>query len=181
MATHAKVLVGYATAAGSTAGIAGRIAARLTDAGHHVRCAVVGPEVDPTGYDAVVVGSAVHSMAWLPPALDLLGRAVTAGVRPVWCFSVGGVVPDGPLTRWMATMEAQRVARAFPAGFMPRDHRVFGGVVDMSGLPLWGRLFWRAVGGRPGDHRDWAAVDAWARTIAADLAARPATAAPDQG
>jgi len=58
---------------------------------------------------------------------------------------------------------------------------VFGGIVDVSGVPVWGRLFWRAVGGRPGDHRDWAAIDDWARDIAADLVVRTGPPGPDRG
>jgi menaquinone-dependent protoporphyrinogen oxidase len=39
----------------------------------------------------------------------------------------------------------------------------------MNGLPLWGRVFWRLIGGRPGDHRNWPAVDSWAGQIAAEV------------
>jgi menaquinone-dependent protoporphyrinogen oxidase len=39
----------------------------------------------------------------------------------------------------------------------------------MAGLALWGRIFWRLIGGRDGDHRDWPAIDRWAAAIGADL------------
>src|SRR5688572_6065404 len=42
-----RVLVGYATAAGSTTGIAERIAAILHDAGGDVTCRPVGHDLDP--------------------------------------------------------------------------------------------------------------------------------------
>jgi menaquinone-dependent protoporphyrinogen oxidase len=162
-----RVLIAYATAAGSTAGIAERIAATLREQGCDVLCRAVGPDLEPSGYDALVVGSAVHNMAWLRPAVDFLVRLPGDG-PPVWCFSVGGVTPSGPVTRYMTAGEAKRVERAFPPGFRVREHRFFGGIVEMEGLPLWGRLFWRVIGGRPGDHRDWPAVEGWARRIAAD-------------
>jgi menaquinone-dependent protoporphyrinogen oxidase len=41
----------------------------------------------------------------------------------------------------------------------------------MRGVPLWGRLFYRLTGGRPGDHRDWPAIEAWAAEIARSLRA----------
>lgn len=170
-----RVLVGYATAAGSTAGIADRIAATLREAGADVTCRPVGPDLDPAAFDVLVVGSAVHNMAWLRPALDFLGRIPADGAHPAWCFSVGGVAPSGPLTRRMTSLEAGKVERGFPTGFRPRGHRFFGGIVEMSGVPLWGRAFWRLVGGRPGDHRDWGAVEGWARQIAAEGAARSAS------
>ena len=165
-----RVLVGYATAAGSTAGIAERIAATLREAGADVTCRPVGPDLDPAGFDVLVVGSAVHNMAWLRPALDFLGRIPADGAHPAWCFSVGGVNPSGPLSRRMTSIEVGKVEQGFPAGFRARDHRFFGGIVAMTGVPLWGRAFWRLAGGRPGDHRDWPAVEGWARQIAADAA-----------
>ena len=166
MSDNPRVLVGYATAAGSTAGIAERIAATLRDTGAEVTCRPVGPDLDPAAFDVVVVGSAVHNMAWLRPALDFMDRLPATGDRPVWCFSVGGIDPRGPVTRRMTELEIRRVEQGFPSSFRPRDHRLFGGVIETVGVPLWGRLFWRSMGGRPGDHRDWPAIQAWAEQIA---------------
>lgn len=166
-----RVLVGYATAAGSTESIAERIASMLRDAGAAVVCRPVGSDLDPTTFDAVVVGSAVHSMAWLTPALDFLGRVPAAATSRLWCFSVGGLPhPERtPLSRWLAGSEIQKIEQRFPGGRRPRDHRMFAGVVDMRGAPLWGRLFFRAVGGRSGDQRDWAAIEEWAGHIASQM------------
>ncbi|WP_040340001.1 flavodoxin domain-containing protein [Candidatus Blastococcus massiliensis] len=171
MGTSPEVLVAYATAAGSTAGIAERIAAVLTGAGSRTVCAPAGPELDPAPFDALVIGSAVHEMAWLPDALELLRRAAGTG-RPVWCFSVGGLAhPDGRRTRWMARGELDRIERGFPPGLTPRDHSLFAGVVDVRRSPLWGRVFYRLTGSSSGDHRDWPAIEAWAGKVAASLQA----------
>jgi menaquinone-dependent protoporphyrinogen oxidase len=43
---------------------------------------------------------------------------------------------------------------------------MFAGIVDLRQVPLWGRLFLRAAGGRSGDQRDWPAIEAWATEIA---------------
>jgi menaquinone-dependent protoporphyrinogen oxidase len=86
--------------------------------------------------------------------------------------------PRGRLTRAMTDSELRRIAQAFPPSFTPRDHRLFGGIIDMRHTPLWGRLFFRATGGRSGDHRDWAAVEAWAEEIADAL---PAAARTGEG
>jgi menaquinone-dependent protoporphyrinogen oxidase len=164
-----RVLVGYATAGGSTAGIAERIATTLQENGCEVACRPVGPDLEPADFDAFVLGSAVHNMAWLRPAVDFLGRVATSDNPPIWCFSVGGIDPHGAVTRRMTALEVRRVEEGFPAGFRSRDHRFFGGIVEMTGVPLWGRVFWRLIGGRAGDHRDWPAIDSWARDIAAEL------------
>jgi menaquinone-dependent protoporphyrinogen oxidase len=172
-----RVLVCYASAAGSTRGIAERIADRIrTDlrgqrsTGSEALCLPAGPDLEPATFDALVLGSAVHNMAWLPAATTLLDRA-TGSAGPVWVFSVGSVEPRGPLTRMLAARERAMIERAFPPGFVPCDHRMFGGIVVMAGVPPWGRLFWRLMGGRPGDHRDWPAIEAWADGIATALVA----------
>jgi len=163
------VLVGYATANGSTAGVAERIAACLRGSGREVDCRPVGPDLEPAGFQAIVLGSAVHDMAWLRPAIDFLHRMPTT--TPTWFFSVGGVEPRGPVTRRLTDLEITRVEQQFPAALRGRDHRLFAGVVRMAGLALWGRIFWRLIGGRDGDHRDWAAIDRWAAGVAADITA----------
>jgi menaquinone-dependent protoporphyrinogen oxidase len=94
--------------------------------------------------------------------------------RPVWCFSVGAVNPRGRFTWYLAQKEAERVERQFPAGATVREHRVFGGVVEMRGVPLWGRLIYRLTGARAGDNRDWWAIESWAKGVAAAVAREPA-------
>jgi menaquinone-dependent protoporphyrinogen oxidase len=178
MDEKARVLVGYATAAGSTAGIAERIAATLRTGGRDVVCLPVGPDLDPATFDVFVLGSAVHNMAWLQPALDFLARVPTSDDRPTWCFSVGGLDPHGPVARRMTDSELSRVEQGFPSGLRPRDHRLFRGIVDMIGAPLWARIFWRVMGDRPGDQRDWPAIEAWAQQIAAALVDDRATGRP---
>jgi menaquinone-dependent protoporphyrinogen oxidase len=167
-----RVLVGYASAAGSTAGVAERVADVLRAAGCAVVCrpADGDGDGDVAGFDAAVLGSAVHNGAWLPPAVGLARRVAGSGSRPVWCFSVGGLDPRGRLGTFMAAREAQAIERGFPAALAVRDHRVFGGVVRPAEVPLWGRVFYRLTGTRAGDHRDWSAIEAWAAGVAAELA-----------
>ena len=77
--------------------------------------------------------------------------------------------PHGCLTRALAALEVRRVGQQFPVDLRVRDHRLFGGVVELADVPLWGRLFFRMIGGKAGDRRDWAAVEAWATGIADSL------------
>ena len=83
MAASPRVLVSYATAVGSTAGIAERIADVLRTAGRDVVCRPADPDLDLAGFDALVMGSAVHDMAWLPSAVTMLHRAAASGCGPV--------------------------------------------------------------------------------------------------
>jgi menaquinone-dependent protoporphyrinogen oxidase len=160
------VLVTYATAAGSTAGIAQRIADRLTSDGFAVSCLPVDEVRGPvSSYDAVVVGSAIHDQAWLPEATRfVVTHSAELAARPTWLFSVGmpGALGKG-LRRW-AMKEGPKVLTPF-ADVHAWDTRLFSGVVLPSQLPFTGRLVFRLLGGRYGDFRDWDEIDRWADEI----------------
>jgi menaquinone-dependent protoporphyrinogen oxidase len=167
------VLVGYASAHGSTREIAERIGARLAARGVEAETASLDAVGEVGGYDAFVLGSAVHGMAWLPAATGFVHthREPLAG-RPVWIFSVG--MPAALRGPWksMAAREEPRVTEEVLAGLGPRDHAMFSGGVAPENLPGAGRAVFRAMGLRYGDYRDWEAVDAFADAVARSL--RPA-------
>ncbi|WP_367325283.1 flavodoxin domain-containing protein [Streptomyces sp. HUAS ZL42] len=164
------VLVGYATAHGSTRDIADRLAAGLDRAGLRAESKALETVDDATAYTAFVLGSAVHGQTWLEPAktflrdhLDLLCA------RPVWIFSVGmPAALRGPWKR-LAAKEIPLIVESLPGELPYRDHRLFSGVVAPAQLSLVGRVLFRLVGGRFGDYRDWDAVDGWAAEIAGAL------------
>ncbi|NUP82879.1 MAG: flavodoxin [Nonomuraea sp.] len=165
------VLVGYATAHGSTREMADRVAAGLDKAGLRVEARDLRTVDDADAYSAFVLGSAVHGQTWLEPAKDFLREnADILGTRPVWIFSVGmPAALRGPWKR-LAPKEEPVIVESLPGGLPYRGHRLFSGVIAPEQLPFTGRLMFRLVGGRFGDYRDWAAVDAWTTAIAADLA-----------
>ncbi|MGW8378323.1 flavodoxin domain-containing protein [Streptomyces sp. ODS28] len=85
-----EVLVGFASAHGSTRGVAERIAARLAASGLSVEARPLNVELEPSGYRAFVLGSAVHNGAWLPEAADFVrSNGAVLAQHPVWLFSVG--------------------------------------------------------------------------------------------
>lgn len=167
-----RVLVAYASEHGSTTTIAERIGSALKNRG--LRAEVVPADaVSPAErYDAFVIGSAVHNQLWLTPAMDFVrGRAEELAAHPVWLFSVG--MPAAlrrPLKRFAYTEEPKLLAQ-FDEGIEPVAHRLLSGVIAPEHLSLFGRLAFRAIGGRYGDYRDWAEVDAWAADIADALKA----------
>jgi menaquinone-dependent protoporphyrinogen oxidase len=129
-------------------------------------------------YDAVVLGSAIHNMAWLPEAAAFLTRrAAELATRPVWLFSVSSVGETssffGPrVGRFMCRMRKEsKEMTGFRQAIRPRDHRHFAGGIERSHYNRAGDLFLRAFGGSYGDHRDWADIDAWADSIAQELLA----------
>ncbi|WP_432138407.1 MULTISPECIES: flavodoxin domain-containing protein [unclassified Streptomyces] len=167
------VLVGYATAHGSTAEIARSLAARLGAAGLTAEARPMESVPDAGAYAAFVLGSAVHGQTWLDPAKEFLRRgADVLRERPVWLFSVG--MPDalrGPWRR-MGPKEAPVIVESLPGGLPLREHRLFSGVVRPAHLSLTGRFVFHLFCGRYGDYRDWDALDRWADAIAEELTGR---------
>ncbi|MFI6402281.1 flavodoxin domain-containing protein [Streptomyces sp. NPDC050548] len=165
------VLVGYATAHGSTRGVAERLAARLSKAGLKAEARAMETVDDADAYGAFVLGSAVHGQSWLDEAKDFVrGNLDVLGSQPVWIFSVG--MPGalrGPWKR-LATKEIPVIVERLPGELPFRDHQLFSGVVSRDQLPLTGRILFHLVGGRFGDYRDWDAIDGWASGIADELA-----------
>lgn len=173
------VLVGYASAHGATQGIAERIAARLAEQGHRAEVLPLNQVDDITGFDALVLGSAIHNQLWLPEATDFVRRNLEAlARRPVWLFSVGMLGDRGStfapaLARLLRVLRKDRKETAeFRDVLRPRDHRAFVGAIERDQLSLVGHLNFKVMGGRYGDHRNWQEIDAWADGIARDLPVR---------
>jgi len=127
--------------------------------------------VDPAGYDAFVIGSAVYASRWMKPAAQFVqrNRALLAA-RPAWLFSVGPVgrriPPPAKLPPALAGLSESIGAR---------DHHVFRGALDagtLRGAEHLIRLFLPQ-----GDFRDWLDIQDWAKSIAGEVG-RPAAPQP---
>jgi menaquinone-dependent protoporphyrinogen oxidase len=171
------VLVGFASSHGSTRGVAERIAGRLGEQGHRAEVRSLDQSPEPGRYDAAVLGSAIHNGSWLPQATEYVRRnRELLAARPVWLFSVATLGDEasmlGPtVTRLFRRFGAQPKELAdFRETIHPRGHHGFVGAVGREDYPWIGRLIYRAMGGRYGDHRDWREIDAWADAIAHGLA-----------
>jgi menaquinone-dependent protoporphyrinogen oxidase len=164
------VLVAYATAHGSTKGVALAVAQHLSAAGVAVDLRAADDVADVRAYDAAVLGSAIHNGRWLTPASELLNELARELSGPLWLFSVCTV---GETTSFLGP-RLSRIARR--ARKLPPDvaavgapHRFFAGVIEKSHWNATGRLFFLATGGHYGDHRDWADIEHWATRITAAL------------
>lgn len=166
-----RILIGFASARGSTAQIAQRIAEVLEREGLGVELLPVSSVGDPGIYDAVVLGSAIHQQAWLPEATAFVQHHARALVsRPVWLFSVG-MTAGLPRVIRRAAYRAQdrRLAVALRDVVHPRGHRLFSGVSRAEDFPRSTGVLFRSTGARFGDFRDWDEIEGWARGIARDL------------
>jgi menaquinone-dependent protoporphyrinogen oxidase len=183
-----KVLVVYASRHGGTRGIAERIGAVLRAQGLDASVAAPDEVRNVNSADAIVIGSGVYIGNWLKQATDFINRnEATLATRPVWLFSSGplpgstksaGV--EDPLADALGPADGpgsggRKKVAELSAAIHPRDHRVFRGAYDPTDPP-------RSIPERvvrlmpaskdilpPGDFRDWEAIEAWAREIAAEL------------
>ena len=171
-----RVLVAFATAHGSTQGIANRVADGLRSHGLQVRVEELADLNALSGYDAAVIGSAIHTGNWLPEASRMLARhGQELGDTPVWLFSVSSVGESssffpGFIANWMKKMRREpKDVADFRKSRSVRGHRNFAGAINKDDWGRAGNLFLRLLGGRFGDHRDWVDIDAWTESIAKDL------------
>lgn len=164
-----KILVTYASRAGSTAGVAEAIGKTLMEGGAQVDVIPMQDVKDLSPYGAVVAGSAIRQSKWLPEAMHFMQtyRAVLAQ-KPFAEFTVC-------ITLAMSNSDQYRAAVAgwvapVRALVRPVSEGLFAGMLDFNKLPLnWDTLMLRltvAVGIFPrGDHRDWNAIRVWAEGI----------------
>jgi menaquinone-dependent protoporphyrinogen oxidase len=157
-----SILVVYASKHGATRGIAERIAETLRHEGHPASVESVEAVETIEPYEAVVLGSAVYYGAWLKEAMEFAHRNRSAlDRRPIWLFS------SGPLGSAIHDEEQQpRELAELQQLLHPREHRVFFGALDTTHLSFAERMVVKAVRAPQGDFRDWAGIEAWARSIA---------------
>ncbi len=165
----ARVLVAYCTRSGSTAGVAGSIAARLREHGHAVDRHELSTAPGPHGYDAIVLGSPVFDGRWMPEAEAYVGQhRAELRTHQLWLFSVATFGDTKRLLGSLARREPRNIDALLTA-LRPRDYRVFAGAIDPTAWPWWSRMLLRAIGERVGDNRNWDVIDAWAAEIAGRL------------
>jgi menaquinone-dependent protoporphyrinogen oxidase len=184
------VQVVYATRHGGTAGIAQRIAHELRSAGAEVVATDASSRPDAGGFDGYVIGSGVYMGSWLKEGLQFLDQnASTLAERPVWLFSSGPLPhssrpteAEDPLTRALGPEDGpgsggRKKIAVLSAAINAREHRVFLGAFDPNDPPrsIQERLVRMMPAARrvlpAGDFREWDAIEAWAREIAAELTA----------
>ena len=159
------VLVAYASKHGATREIAEAVAETIRDSGGTSEASPVHNAPDPSGYDAVVLGSALYFGSWMEEAADYVRRNHEAlAQRPVWLFSsrpLGTDVED-------AHEQPRDIAELHDL-VGPREHKVFFGPLDASKLGFSERMVVKAVRAPEGDYRDWDDIRAWAGRIAEEL------------
>ncbi|HEU5104175.1 MAG TPA: flavodoxin domain-containing protein [Roseiflexaceae bacterium] len=192
-----RILVAYATYAGSTVEVAQVVGEELAKTGLQVDVLPIGEVQSLEGYDGVVLGAPMI-MGWHRAALAFLRQYREALQHiPLAVFvmcmsltqtgetSVNGVPvyideqlpkPPGQATRLTFRERYARLANyvqpilkaAQPA--KPVNIGMFGGRLDYGSLKWWAVLFVMLIVQAPaGDRRNWTAIRSWAAGLPAAL------------
>jgi len=163
-----KILVAYASKAGSTVGVAEAVAKTLAESAAPVEVRPMKDVKDFDPYRAVVAGSAIYGGRWLPEAMQFMQtHQVALAQKPFAAFLVC-------MTLAMSNGKYREHVEDFmqPVRVLvkPVSEGLFAGALDINKVPSFGdRLKFRlsaAFGVWPeGDHRDWNAIRAWAESI----------------
>jgi menaquinone-dependent protoporphyrinogen oxidase len=172
-----RVLVTYATFAGSTAEVAETVGAVLenNDANSTpLNVSVLpAPEVDELkAYDAVVFGSAVRYGKLHPDAMafvDKHGDALQS--LPLALFVVCMTMREPSEENRQAVNEYLDPLREKLPGVNPVSVGLFAGVLDPGKLGFVARMATRMVKVPEGDHRNWEKIEDWARALRSTLLA----------
>lgn len=154
-----RILITYATRAGSTAEIAAAIGESLSERGFTVDVKSTKDKPTLDGYQAVLVGSAIRMGKWLPESISFVEENQAALKQmPVALFTVH--------LNNLGDDEESRVARQTyldaVRSMLPDAEAVyFAGAMDYSRLSFLDRLIAKAVGSTETDERDWDRICGW--------------------
>jgi len=158
-----RILVTYATRAGSTVEVATAIGETIAVRGFEIDIKSAKEKPSLEGYQAVLVGSAIRMGAWLPKAVEFVKNNQGAlNQLPVALFTVH-----------MLNREDDEASRANRLAYLkdvrpllkPVDEIFFAGKFDMSRLSFLDRMISKAVKVVDGDCRDWDKICGWAQTV----------------
>jgi menaquinone-dependent protoporphyrinogen oxidase len=158
-----KILVTYASRAGSAFEVAACVAEVLRASGATVDVKPITAVHEVKGYDAVVVGSAIRMGQWLPEAVAFVhAYHKPLSHIPTAYFLVSGFLRDD-------TPEVRRKVLAYldPVRKIlePTSIGLFAGKIDYSKMDWHDRSIAEAVSSSAGDWRNWEAIRGWAHDL----------------
>jgi menaquinone-dependent protoporphyrinogen oxidase len=158
-------LVVYGTTTGSTEGVAERIGKVLASRGVKADIVPAKDAPDPSGYDAVFVGSGVRASNWHAPVKEWVTQhAPVLKDKKVAFYTVGLTLATDPTK----TDEVRAYTDPLIAetGVKPLDVGVFAGSNEPKKFSFIERTIMKMMKAPEGDFRDWDAIEAWAGAAA---------------
>jgi len=167
-----KILVTYASQGGSTAGVAAAIGQTLASTGAKVVVLPVKEVTNLDSYQAIVIGSAVHSGKWMPEALafiqkhqNTLQRTPSAIFQVCLMLAANNEQYKTFIPDWLSPVRIQirPVTEGSFAGALWPDQ--YSKLTEKLGL----RIFLATFKLKAGDYRDWNEIRKWSEEVSALL------------
>jgi len=159
-----KVLVAYASKAGSTSEVAAAIGEFLSKNGADVTLEQIKNVQDLSAYQAVVVGSLIRMGSWVPAAKKFIEtNKDTLGKVPTAIFTTCGTLKDDNAD---TRKEVADYVTPILQIVKPVDSALFAGKIDFNTMNFLDRLIMEKMIKSPqGDYRDWDAIKTWAASL----------------
>jgi len=162
-----RILITYATRAGSTIEVAAAIGEVLRSRGFEVDIKPVKENPCVESYQAVIMGSAIRMSNWLPEAVEFIkNNRWQLRQIPTAFFTVHMLNRDDSETSRQARQAYTASVRQM---LKPVDEVFFEGSMDYSKLKFLDRTIAQAVekqtNAKEGDFRDWTRIRAWAQIL----------------
>jgi menaquinone-dependent protoporphyrinogen oxidase len=158
-----RILVTYASKAGSTAEIAAKIGEHLGERGFKVDVINVKSKPDPKDYQAVILGSCIRMGGWLPEMMDFIKanqfalNSIQAALFTVHLLNIG----DDETSKAARTAYMDKVRALMPG----KEEVYFLGAMDFSKLSRLDRFISKMVKTEESDLRDWGKIKFWSETV----------------
>ncbi len=161
-----KILIAYASKAGSTAEIATRMGQTLVKNNIAVDVLPVNKVSDLSAYSAVIVGSAIRMSKPLPEVLTFIEKNQAVLQK----------IPFHVFIACMTLNEDTEANRKTVSAYLdpvralvkPTTEGLFAGVMDLGKLPLLEQLMMRMMKAPQGDFRNWDLINGWAGNLSSN-------------
>jgi menaquinone-dependent protoporphyrinogen oxidase len=162
-----RILVGYATRAGSTMEVAQAISDRLCQQGYRAEVSPIESVNNLAAFQAIILGSAIRYGSWLPEMLSFIKTHQLELKK----------IPVAVFTLHMQALDQDTVSSANRAKYtqkvhsylVPRAEAFFAGKIDATSLSFFERIAVKMVKSPTGDKRDWNSIQAWADSLRKSL------------
>jgi menaquinone-dependent protoporphyrinogen oxidase len=159
-----RILVAYASQAGSTGEVAAFMGKALGTNGITVDVCPIENVTNSQGYQAVVVGSAIRAGKWMPVATNFVEthQAVLSRIPTAYFTCCMTLHQDTPENRRKALSFMDPVREILE----PVDIGAFAGKMDYRKISFLDRFMVTKVFSTPeGDFRNWDAIQTWVNNL----------------